>query len=208
LKREEEFPPELPDMKSLYTDFYNEMTGLTRLNLVCASCGCIEHHLRNFEILSVCDASLRHLTVDPSLVPFNFTSSIARLDNLHIMIDPLGVVSSSPSSPKSKCKFLLQLERARHPPATGHYGLTKYLASPVVLVTRHCSSRMGGTACAKHGRIARLFFRENSKSIRRPHIWLVENNEDYKDLAIDHSQFERWPPQIKPQSTSPSLTPR
>jgi len=25
-------------------------------------------------------------------------------------------------------------------------------------------------------------------------VWLVENNEDYKDVAIDHSQFERWPP--------------
>ena len=98
LKREEEFPPELPDMKSLYTNFYNEMTGLTR-NLVGASCRCIEHHLRNFEILSVCDASLRHLTVDPSLVPFNFTSGIAELDNLHIMIDPLGVVSSPSKAP-------------------------------------------------------------------------------------------------------------
>jgi len=201
------------------------MTGLTR-NLVCASCDCIEHHLRNFEILSVCDASLRRLTVDPSLVPFNFTSGIAELDNLHIMIDPLGVVSSSPSqapssvlvcracqtslqltvtcelslgrtsppsaaepdldrgaayspcpshgsyrsSPKSKCEFLLQLERTRHPPATGHHGITKYLASPVVFVTRHCSGRMGGTACAKHGRIARPFFRESSKNIRRPHM--------------------------------------
>ena len=68
---------------------------------MCASCGCIEHQLRNFEILSVCDASLRRLTVDPSLVPFNFTSGIAELDNLHIMIDPLGVVSSSPSQAPS-----------------------------------------------------------------------------------------------------------
>jgi hypothetical protein len=88
LKRKEELPPEFPDVKSLYTDFYNEMTGLMR-NLMCASCGCIEHHLRNFEILSVCDASLHRLTMDPSLIPFNFTSGIAELDNLHIMIDPL-----------------------------------------------------------------------------------------------------------------------
>ena len=80
-------------MKSLYIDFYNEMTDLTT-NLVCASCGCIEHHLRIFEILSVCDASLHHLTMDPSLIPFNFTFGIAEFDDLHIMIDPLDVVSS------------------------------------------------------------------------------------------------------------------
>jgi hypothetical protein len=113
LKREEEFPPELPDMKILYTDFYNEMTNLTR-NLVCASCGCIEHHFRNFEILSICNASLRRLTVDPSLVPFNFTSSIAELNNLHILIDPLGVISSGPSQAPSSilvclaCQISLQ----------------------------------------------------------------------------------------------------
>src|SRR5579859_2631710 len=25
-------------------------------------------------------------------------------------------------------------------------------------------------------------------------IWLIQNNEDYKEVTIDHSQFERWPP--------------
>jgi hypothetical protein len=25
-------------------------------------------------------------------------------------------------------------------------------------------------------------------------VWLIQNNEDYKDVAIDHSEFERWPP--------------
>lgn len=24
--------------------------------------------------------------------------------------------------------------------------------------------------------------------------WLVQNNEDYKDVTIDHAQFEQWPP--------------
>jgi hypothetical protein len=44
--------------------------------------------------------------------------------------------------------------------------------------------------------IARPFFRENSESrkVYDALVWLVENNEDYKDVAIDHSQFERWPP--------------
>ena len=35
LQAEEEFPPQLPDMKDLHADFYNEMTELTR-NVVCA----------------------------------------------------------------------------------------------------------------------------------------------------------------------------
>jgi Lon protease-like protein len=30
LQAEEEFPPQLPDMKDLYADFYNEMTELTK----------------------------------------------------------------------------------------------------------------------------------------------------------------------------------
>jgi Lon protease-like protein len=34
LRAEEEFPAQLPDMKDLYTDFYNEMTELTK-NIVC-----------------------------------------------------------------------------------------------------------------------------------------------------------------------------
>src|SRR5579859_3579861 len=25
-------------------------------------------------------------------------------------------------------------------------------------------------------------------------IWLIQNNEDYKEVTIDHSQFEHWPP--------------
>src|SRR5271155_1143626 len=38
VQQEEQFPPELLDVKTLYTNFYNEMTDLAT-NLVCASCG-------------------------------------------------------------------------------------------------------------------------------------------------------------------------
>jgi hypothetical protein len=30
-------------------------------------------------------------------------------------------------------------------------------------------------------------------------LWLVQNNEDYKDVTINHSQFERWPPVWVPE---------
>ena len=91
LQAEEEFPPQLPDMKDLYADFYNEMTELTR-NVVCTSCGCINHHLGKFTSVSVNDASLHGLQVNPSLVPFNFKSSITTLDECHVMIDPNGII--------------------------------------------------------------------------------------------------------------------
>ena len=79
VQQEEQFPPELPDVKTLYTNFYNEMTDLAT-NLVCASCGCIDHRIGKFEELSIVDTSLRHLHVDPSIVPFSFSSGISRLD--------------------------------------------------------------------------------------------------------------------------------
>jgi len=47
IQAEEAFPPDLPDMKTMYTNFYNEMSDLTR-NIVCASCGCIDHHVNAF----------------------------------------------------------------------------------------------------------------------------------------------------------------
>jgi hypothetical protein len=84
LLTEECFPPTLPDIKTLYTDFYNDMMDLT-VNIVCASCSCIDHHPTNFEKVSVDDASLRLLKVDPSLVPFDYKSSISILNSLNII---------------------------------------------------------------------------------------------------------------------------
>ena len=95
LQQEEQFPPELPDMKTLYSNFYNEMTDLAK-NLVCASCGCIDHHIGKFEELSIVDTSLRHLHVDPSIVPFSFSSGISQLDEQNIMIDPAGIIQGPP----------------------------------------------------------------------------------------------------------------
>ena len=98
LQAEDNFPPELPDMKTLYMNFYNEMTDFTK-NLVCASCGCIDHHVDKFEKVSVADPSLHHLHVDPSIVPFDFSSGISLLDDLNIMIDPVGIDSLSADIP-------------------------------------------------------------------------------------------------------------
>ena len=96
LQHEEEFPPELPDMKTLYTGYYNQIMDLTK-NLICASCGCIDHDHTHFENVSVSHPSLRKLQVDPSLVPFPFGCGVPQLDNFNIMIDPLRIVKG-PSS--------------------------------------------------------------------------------------------------------------
>ena len=252
LKREEEFPPEFPDMKSLYIDFYNEMTGLTR-NLMCASCGCIEHHLRNFDILSVCDASFRHLIMDPSLVPFNFTSGIAELDNLHIMIDPLGVVNSSSQAPSSilicrACQISLQkgiqpsqslanyrwigqvppqlqnliwieelliarahltgrIVRLQNRNANSYFSLKGHvillpqdIMELLNILSLPSSSLPDIVRVVWVGRPVRNMdilqdhFSMRTRKVYDALVWLIENNEDYKDMAIDHSQFERWPP--------------
>jgi hypothetical protein len=89
LQLEEEFSPQLPDTRTLYVDYHNRIMDLAK-NLVCASCGCIDHDTAHFTTIPVLNASLLKLQVDPSLVPFDFTTG----DNLHIMIDPLGIVEN------------------------------------------------------------------------------------------------------------------
>ena len=88
-------------MRTLYGYFYDEIVKLAR-NLVCGSCGCIYHDPSNFDLVLVTDPSLRKLRVDPSLVPFNFSSGIEDLDDHHIMIDPLGIVKTA-GRPISVC---------------------------------------------------------------------------------------------------------
>src|SRR5579859_4579750 len=109
LHAEEEFPPQLPVVKDLYADFYKEMTELTK-NVVCGSCGCIGHHLGDFTSVSVNDATLHHLRVDPSLVPFDFKTGITTLDKSHIMIDPNGIIDEVSLYICHSCGKCLQAE--------------------------------------------------------------------------------------------------
>ena len=81
-------------MKALYSHFYDEIVKFAG-NSVCGSCGCIDHDPRRFDLVSVNDDSLRTLRVDPSLIPFDFSSGTADIDDQHIMIDPLGIVQSA-----------------------------------------------------------------------------------------------------------------
>jgi hypothetical protein len=120
LQAEEEFPPPLPDMKDLYSDFYNEMTELTQ-NITCASCGCIEHHRSKFVSVPFNDSSLRHLQVDPSLVPFNFQSGVAEIDTSHVMIDPNGIVDGTSLSVCHLTSCPLSLSQITAGSASSHH---------------------------------------------------------------------------------------
>ena len=249
LHTKEHFPPTFPDMKMLYTDFYNDMMDLT-INIVCASCGCIDHHPTNFEKVSVDDASLRLLEVDPSLVPFNCKSGISILDSLDIMIDPLGIVPNPSNETPSlsicrSCQTSLQ-GGVRPPFSVANYRWTGPVPPELqgltwieeLLIAR---AHLTGRIVRLQNRNANSFFSLKGHVILLPQdttellnilpippsslpdlvrvvwvgrpvrnvdvlrdhfsvrtrkvydalLWLVQNNEDYKDVTIDHSQFER-----------------
>ena len=56
LRREEEWPPSPPEMKALYTHFYNEIVKHAR-NLVCRSCSCVDHDPSHFDLVRVTEHS-------------------------------------------------------------------------------------------------------------------------------------------------------
>jgi len=42
--------------------------------------------------------------------------------------------------------------------------------------------------------ILRDHFSVRTRKVYDALVWLIQNNEDYKDVTIDRSLFERWPP--------------
>jgi hypothetical protein len=250
---EEDFPSNLPDLMSLYTDFYNKMTDLTT-NIVCASCGCVEHRKDRFRDIPIDHSMLRHLRVDPSLVPFIFTTGFPQLDSRHLMVDPLGIVSSSPldASPVlsicNTCKLSLerdvrpkeslanyrwvgavppelqgltwieelliarahltgQIIRLQNRNASSHFGLKGHVillpqdtTELLNILPRSSSSLPDIVRVVWVGRPVRDMdafrnhFSVRTRKVYDALVWLVENNEDYKDVTIDKSQFQQWPP--------------
>src|SRR5579859_5361467 len=247
LQAEEEFLPQLPDMKDLYADFYNEMTELTK-NVVCASCGCIDHHLGKFTSVSVDDASLHLLQVDPSLVPFDFKSGITTLDESHIMIDPDGIIDEASLYVCRPCQKSLQAEvlppeslanyrwigpvppelqdltwmeelliacahltgcivRLQNRNSTSHFSLKGH----VILLPQDTTKLLNILPLAPSNlpdivRVVwvgkpvrdidgvRDYFSVRTSKVYDALVWLTQNNEDYKEVMIDHAQFEHRPP--------------
>jgi hypothetical protein len=95
-------------MKDLYTDFYDTTSTLT-VNIVCASCGIIDHDPAVFENVDPQDESLSHLSVSPDVyVPFDFSCGVSALDDNRIMIDPMGVTQAEMISTCRSCYVSLQ----------------------------------------------------------------------------------------------------
>src|SRR5579859_3339688 len=42
--------------------------------------------------------------------------------------------------------------------------------------------------------VLRDYFSVRTHKVYDALVWLTHNNEDYKEVTIDHSRFERWPP--------------
>ena len=92
---ERNWPPHLPDPKTLYADFYNKVHDLL-YNIVCASCGCIGHDQSDYTLVSVLDQRLSCLKFEPpTLVRYDFSCGIPSLDEQDIMIDPPGIQRDS-----------------------------------------------------------------------------------------------------------------
>jgi len=252
LQQEEQFPPELPDTKTLYSNFYNEMMDFAT-NLVCASCGCIDHRIGKFEELSIVDTSLRHLHVDPSIVPFSFSSGISQLDEQSIRIDPARIVQGPPGDIGSLliCRLCYRsLENGVQPPEslanyrwigavppelqgltwieelliarshlTGHIichqnrNATSYfsLKGHVILLPQAPTKLLDVLPLppsslpdivhviwvgrpVRNVDVLRDHFSVRTHKVYDALVWLIHNNEDYKDVTIDRSLFEHWPP--------------
>jgi hypothetical protein len=88
--KEIEWPHSPSDSRLLYSNYYDRIHQLAH-NVVCASCGCIDHSVDKFKTMGVADPHLLPLTVNPALVPFDFTSGVEELDSKNIMIDTLAI---------------------------------------------------------------------------------------------------------------------
>jgi Helitron helicase-like domain at N-terminus len=103
---EENWPPPLPDMKKLYSDFYSRIHEIAN-PIVCACCGCIDYDPSHFNIVPSSYTRLSLLRVDPDLVNFEFSCQIPELDEQHIMVDSLVITRETDSSCNLNiCKLL------------------------------------------------------------------------------------------------------
>jgi hypothetical protein len=95
LNYEERWPPAVPNnQRELYNDFHQRIIGFSE-NIICGSCGVLEHDQKLFHDVSVDDPCLRHLAVQPIQVAYDFSTGIDILDREHIMLDRGGIVKST-----------------------------------------------------------------------------------------------------------------
>jgi hypothetical protein len=64
-------------------------------NIICATCGCIDHRLDSYELAPINYDPLLHLLAVPVGVniPFDFSCGIDLLDERHVLLDKDGITS-------------------------------------------------------------------------------------------------------------------
>ena len=83
-----------PDPKSLYPNVYDELHHAC-VNIVCSSCGTIDHNPLSVHLVPIDSPLLSLLSVDPAVTKANFACGVHSLDNIHVMIDKLGLITDS-----------------------------------------------------------------------------------------------------------------
>jgi hypothetical protein len=95
LNYEDRWPPAVSiNHRELYNDFHQHIIGFPE-NIICGSCGVLEHDQKLFHDVSVDDPCLRHLAVPPIQVAYDFSTGIDTLDREHIMLDCGGIINST-----------------------------------------------------------------------------------------------------------------
>jgi Domain of unknown function (DUF6570) len=93
LVTEAAWPAPLPSAKGLYTRFFDEINQLIH-NIVCASCGCINHRPDSYELVPITYEPLHLLAVPVGVnIPFDFSCGINLLDERRILLDKNGITS-------------------------------------------------------------------------------------------------------------------
>jgi len=82
---ENAWPPLLPDPHERYKKFREALHHLAN-NTVCACCACIFHNPAETCSIELDNSILSLLRVDPSLVPYDFTTGFEILDENNILI--------------------------------------------------------------------------------------------------------------------------
>src|SRR5579859_137428 len=98
------------------------------------------------------------------------------------------------SSSELKLHISFQFEGPRYSSSTGHDEASHHPSSSTIKSGRYCARRLGWKTCSRHRQIARDYFSIQIHRVYDTLVWMTQNNEDYKEITIDHTNFERCPP--------------
>ena len=120
VKGESEWPPsELPNAKTIYADFYDEINKVA-YNIVCGSCACIGHDEKKYHKEPITSDILAPLKVNPDLIPFDFSSRYKVLSEKQIMVDDIKI-SEGTISFCSLCHHSLTVTKKIPQDSLGNY---------------------------------------------------------------------------------------